>query len=123
MGDKLCIEAKVGAMSFDLLTDQRTKLATGQSLLLVDLSHHLLVRSQYFGSRNPGIVGTHHRSPSLILLANVLTENEGTLVLVRVLELSSRVNANDTALSAINLVNLVHCLLILIGDDFVGPVH
>src|SRR5690242_2120363 len=121
--NKLSVETEVGAVRLDLLTDERTELTRGESLLLIDLSDHLGVRGHDLGTGNPSVVGRHHRCPPLVLQTNVLTESERALVLVGVLELPARVNANNTALSTLNPVDLVHGLLVLLGDDLVGTVH
>ncbi|KAM3086346.1 hypothetical protein ACMFMG_012162 [Clarireedia jacksonii] len=121
--NQLSVQTKVGAVSFNFLSDQRSELTTGKGFLLVNLSNHLLMGSQDFGTGNPGVVSSHHRCPSLILLADVLSESERTLVLVGVLELTTGVDTNDTTLGTFDLVDLVHCLLILVGDDLVGSVH
>ncbi|KXT07235.1 hypothetical protein AC578_2421 [Pseudocercospora eumusae] len=122
--DKLGIKTEVGAVSLNLLADQRTELTAGESLLLIDLSNHLLVRCDKLVTWNPGVVSSHHRCPSLLALnTDVLTKRERTLVLVGVLELSSRVHANDTTLGTLDLVDLVHSLLVILGDNLVGTVH
>ena len=123
VGNKLGIKTEVGAVLLDLLADQRTELSRGEGLLLVDLSNHLLVRSENLGTWNPGVVSGHHWNPTLVLHANVLSESEGTLVLVRVLELAARVNTDNATLGSFNAVDLVHGVLILIGDDLVGTIH
>jgi len=123
MGNELGIKTEVGAVLLDLLADQRTELSRGESLLLIDIGNHLLMGGENLGTWDPGVVGSHHRSPSLVLHADVLTESEGTLVLVGVLELAARVDTDNTTLSALDLVDLVHGLLVLIGDDLVGTIH
>lgn len=123
MAGQLCIQGEIAAMCFDLLPDQRTELTAGQGFLLVDFGHHLLMRSHNFGTGNPSVVGTHHRSPLLVLLADIFPQNERALVLIRVLELSSRVDTNDTTLRALDLVDLVHGILIFGRDDLVGTIH
>lgn len=123
VGNELGIETEVGAVLLDLLADQGTELSGGESLLLIDLGDHLLMGGENLGTWDPGVVGGHHRSPSLVLHADVLTESEGTLVLVGVLELAARVDADNTTLGALDLVDLVHGLLVLIGDDLVGTIH
>ncbi|CEI62809.1 unnamed protein product [Fusarium venenatum] len=121
--NKLSVETEVGAVRLNLLSDQRSELTRGKGLLHINISNHLLVRSQKFVSGQPGVVSSHHGNPSLVLHANVLTEGERTLVLVRVLELSSAVDTNDTSLATLNAEDLVHGLLISLGDDLVGTVH
>lgn len=121
--DQFGIEAEVSAVLFDLLADQGTELTTGKSLLLVNLGNQLGVRSKDFATGDPGIVGRHHGGPLLLLFANVFTESERALVFVRVLELAARVDTDDTALGVFDVVDLVHGLLVFVGDDLVGAVH
>ncbi|QBZ65042.1 hypothetical protein PoMZ_06746 [Pyricularia oryzae] len=121
--NQLGVETKVGAVALNLLTDQRTELTRGKSLLHVDLGNHLLVGSEQLRTREPGVVCRHHGDPALVLHANVLTQSERALVLVRVLELSTGVDADDAALGTVDLEDLVHGLLVLLGDDLVGTVH
>jgi hypothetical protein len=123
MGDELSIETELSAVGLDLLTDQRTELTAGKSLLLIDISNHLGVGSHDLGTRDPGVVCSHHRCPLLVLETNVVSESERTLVLVGVLELPARVDTNDTTLSTFDPVDLVHGLLVVLGDDLVGAVH
>jgi hypothetical protein len=123
VGNQFGIETKVGAVRLNFLADQRTELTAGKSLLLVNVGDELGVRGENLGTWDPGVVGSHHWSPLLTLLSDVLTESERTFVLVRVLELSSGVDTDDTTLGALDLVDLVHGLLILVGDDLVGTVH
>jgi hypothetical protein len=123
VGDELGIETELGAVGLDLLTDQRTELTAGESLLLIDLGDHLGVGSHDLGTRNPGVIGSHHGCPLLVLHANVVTKGKRTLVLVGVLELPARVDTNDTTLGTLDLVDLVHGLLVLLSDDLVGTVH
>lgn len=120
---ELGIETEVGAVLLDLLADQRAELSRGEGLLLVDLGNHLLMGGENLGTRDPGVVGGHHGNPTLVLEANVLTEGERTLVLVRVLELAAGVDADDAAEGTLDTVSLVHGLLVLVGDDLVGAVH
>ena len=121
--NELSVETEVGAVRLDLLTDERTELTRGESLLLIDLSDHLGVRSHDLGTGDPGVVSRHHGCPPLVLQADVLTESEGALVLVGVLELPAGVDTDDTTLGTLDLVDLVHGLLVLLGDDLVGTVH
>ncbi|TKW55191.1 hypothetical protein CTA1_1265 [Colletotrichum tanaceti] len=123
VGNQLGVEAKVGAVGLDLLADQGAELTRGEGLLHVHVGNHLLVRSQELVTGQPDVVGRHHGGPALVLLADVVANGEGALVLVRVLELSARVDANDAALSALDLEDLVHGLLISVRDDLVGTVH
>ncbi|KAH6610128.1 hypothetical protein Trco_000148 [Trichoderma cornu-damae] len=123
VGDQLGIEAEVGAVGLNLLSDQRPELTRGEGLLHIDIGNHLLVRGQQLVTRQPDVVGSHHGHPPLVLHADVLAQGERTLVLVAVLELSAGVDANDTALSALDLEDLVHGLLVGLGDDLVGSVH
>lgn len=123
MRNKLSVKTKVGAVSLNLLTDQRTELTAGKSLLLVNLGDHLGVGSHDLGTGNPGVVSRHHGCPALVLHADVLSESERTLVLVRVLELPAGVDADDATLGTLDLVDLVHGLLVLLSDDLVGTVH
>jgi hypothetical protein len=123
VGDELGVKTELGAVGLDLLADKRTELTAGKSLLLVNLGDHLGVGCHDLGTRNPGVVGSHHRCPLLVLQADVVTKSERTLVLVGVLELPSGVDANDTTLGTLNSVDLVHSLLVLLGDDLVGTVH
>lgn len=121
--NKLSIETEVGAVRLNLLADQGTELTRGKGLLHIDISNHLLVRGEQLGTGQPSVVGAHHGNPALVLHANVLTKSERTLVLVRVLELSAGVDANDTSLGTLDTEDLVHGLLILLGDDLVGTIH
>lgn len=123
VGDQLSLDTELGAVGFDLLADQGTELTAGEGLLLVNLGNHFGVRLDDFVPRNPGVVVGHHGNPALLLEANVLTKSERTFVLVGVLELSAGVDTNDTTLSAFDVVDLVHSLLIVVGDDLVGTVH
>lgn len=123
VGDELGIETEVGAVGLNLLADKGTELTAGKSLLLIDLSDHLGVGHQDLATRNPGVVSSHHGSPLLVLHADVLTKGERALILVRVLELAAGVDTDDTALGALDLVDMVHSLLVLLGDDLVGTVH
>ena len=123
VGDQLSLDTELSAVGFDLLTDQRAELTAGKGLLLVNLGNHLGVRLDDFVTGNPGVVAGHHRNPALLLEANVFTKSERTLVLVGVLELSAGVDTNDTTLGTLDLVDLVHGLLIVVGDDLVGTVH
>ncbi|OAR01280.1 hypothetical protein LLEC1_01199 [Akanthomyces lecanii] len=123
VGNQLGIEAEVGAVRLNLLADQRAELTRGKSLLHVNVSNHLLVRGQKLVTGQPGVVSRHHGNPALVLHANVLAKGERALVLVRVLELSAAVDANDATLSTLDSENLVHGLLIILGDDLVSAVH
>ena len=123
VGDQLGVEAKVGAVGLNLLADQRAELTRGQGLLHVDVGNHLLMRGQQLVTGQPDVVGRHHGRPALVLHADVLTESARALVLVAILELSAGADANDAALGALNLEDLVHGLLIILGDDLVGAVH
>jgi len=123
VGNQLGVNTEVGAVLLNLLADKRTELSRGESLLLVNICNHLLVRLHNLVSWNPGVVGSHHGSPLLVLHTDVVTDGERTLVLVRVLELSSAVNTDDTSLGTLDTVDLVHCLLVIVGDDLVGAVH
>ncbi|KAI6776795.1 hypothetical protein HG530_000740 [Fusarium avenaceum] len=121
--NELSVETEVGAVRLNLLSDQRSELTRGESLLHINISNHLLMRSEKLVSGQPSVVGSHHGNPSLVLHADVLTESERTLVLVRVLELSSAVDTDNTTLRTLNTEDLVHSLLIGLGDDLVGTVH
>jgi len=121
--DQLGIETEVGAVLLDLLTDKGTELTGGEGLLLINLSDLLGVRDNNLGTGQPGVVGGHERSPLLGLHADVVTQRPRDLVLVGVLELATRVDANDTAVGTLDLVDLVHGLLVLLGDDLVGTIH
>ena len=121
--DKLGVETEVGAVLLDLLADKGTELTRGKGLLLVNVGNHLLVRVDELGTGDPGVVGGHHGSPTLGLHAEVLTKGERTLVLIGVLELSAGVHADDATVGVLDLVDLVHGLLVLLGDDLVGAVH
>ncbi|KAF1733277.1 hypothetical protein CRV24_007176 [Beauveria bassiana] len=121
--NQLGVETKVGAVRLNLLADERAELTRGKSLLHINIGNHLLVRGQKLVTGQPGVVSRHHGNPTLVLHANVLTKGERALILVRVLELSAAVDANDATLSALNSENLVHGLLIILGDDLVGTVH
>ncbi|CAG9977931.1 unnamed protein product [Clonostachys byssicola] len=121
--DELSVQTEVGAVRLNLLTDQRTELTGGKGLLHIDIGDHLLVRGEQLVTRQPDVVSRHHGGPALVLHANVVTNGERTLVLVRVLELSTGVDANDTTGGTLDLENLVHGLLIGLGDDLVGTVH
>lgn len=123
VGNKLSIETELGAVLFDLLADQRTELTAGKGLLLVNLGNHLGVGLDDLVTGNPGVVAGHHGSPLLALHADVVTQQEGTLVLVSVLELTTGVDTNDPTGGTVDLVDLVHGLLVLIGDNLVGTVH
>lgn len=121
--NKFGIETEVGAVLLDLLADKGTELTGGEGLLLINLSDLLGVRDNNLGTGQPSVVSGHERSPLLGLHANVVTQRPRDLVLVGVLELATRVDANDTAEGALNLVDLVHGLLILLGNDLIGTVH
>lgn len=121
--DKLGIETEVGAVRLNLLADKGTELTRGKRLLHIDIGNHLLMRGKELGTGQPGVVGGHHWHPALVLHADVLAEGERALVLVGVLELSTGVDTDDTALSALNLEDLVHRVLISLGDDLVGTIH
>lgn len=123
VGNQLSIETELLAVGLNLLTDERTELTAGKGLLLVNLGNHLGVGLHDLVTGNPGVVGGHHGSPALALHADVLTQRERALVLVAVLELTTSVDTNDTTELALDLVDLVHGLLILVGDDLVGTVH
>ncbi|KAK1245414.1 hypothetical protein MKX08_005043 [Trichoderma sp. CBMAI-0020] len=102
--NQLSIETEVGAVGLNLLSDQRSELTRGKGLLHIDISNHLLT------SWEPSARSSCRRSHP---------ERMNTPVL----ELSTGVDANDTTLSALNLEDLVHGLLIGLGDDLVGTVH
>lgn len=121
--NKFGIETEVGAVRLNLLANKGTELTRGEGLLHIDLSNHLLVRSEKLVTGQPSVVSGHHGDPALVLHANVLAESERALVLVGVLELSTSVNANDTTVSTLDLEDLVHGLLIGLGDDLVGTIH
>jgi hypothetical protein len=121
--NKLSVETEVGGVRLNLLTDERTELTRGESLLLIDLSDHLGVGGHDFGTGNPSVVSRHHGCPPLVLHADVLTKGERALVFVGVLELPAGVDTNDTTLGTLDLVDLVHGLLVLLSDDLVGAVH
>ena len=121
--NKLSIKTEVGAVGLNLLADKGTELTRGEGLLHIDLSNHLLMRSEQLGAGQPSVVGSHHGNPSLVLHADVLAKSERALVLVRVLELSAGADANDTTLGTLDLEDLVHGLLIGLGDDLVGTIH
>ncbi|ROV98021.1 hypothetical protein VMCG_07082 [Cytospora schulzeri] len=123
VGNQLIVETEVAAVSLNLLTDKRTELTRGESLLHVHIGDQLLVRSQQLGTGQPLVVGGHHRHLTLVLLARVLNQSERALVLVRVLELSTGVNADNTTLSTLDLEDLLGGKLIILGDDLVGTVH
>ncbi|GKT59608.1 hypothetical protein ColTof3_06947 [Colletotrichum tofieldiae] len=123
VGNQLGVQAEVGAVGLNLLTDQRAELTGGKGLLHIDIGNHLLVRSQELVTGQPDVVSGHHGSPALVLLADVVADGERALVLVRVLELSAGVDADDAALGTLDLEDLVHGLLISVGDDLVGTVH
>lgn len=123
VGDKLGVDTEVGAVVLNLLTDKGTELTRGESLLLIDLGNELLVRLHDLGTGDPGVVSGHHGGPLLVLHADVVTEGERTLVLVRVLELSAGVDTDNATHGTLNAVDLVHSLLVLVGDDLVGTVH
>lgn len=121
--NKLSVETEVGAVLLDLLADKGTELTTGKSLLLIDIGNHLSVRGKDLGTGDPGVVGSHHGGPLLVLHTDVLTKGERALVLVRVLELPTGVNTDNATLGTLDLVDLVHGLLVLLGDDLVGTIH
>ena len=121
--NKLGIETEVGAVRLDLLADKGTELTGSEGLLHIDIGNHLLMRSEKLVTGQPSVVSGHHGDPALVLHANVLAEGERALVLVGVLELSTGVDANDTAGSTLDLEDLVHGLLISLGDDLVGTIH
>ena len=121
--NQLGVEAEVGAVSLNLLADQRAELTRGQGLLHINIGNHLLMGREELVTRQPDVVGRHHGHPALILHANVLAESERALVLVAVLELATAADANDTAERVLDLEDLVHGLLISIGDDLVGTIH
>jgi len=121
--DEFGIETEVGAVSLDFLADKGTELTGGERLLHIDVGNHLLMRGKELRTGQPSVVGGHHRDPALVLHANVLTEGERALILVGVLELSTGVDADDTALSTLNLEDLVHGVLISLRDDLVGTIH
>lgn len=123
VGNQLGIETEVGAVLLNLLADKGTELTGGKGLLLVNLSDLLLVGDDNLGTGQPGVVVGHHGNPLLGLHADVVTQRPGDLVLVGVLELAARVDANDTTEGTLDLVDLVHGLLILLGNDLVGTVH
>ncbi|SPQ23864.1 1521e1a3-eedc-455a-b5da-4054f20718a4 [Thermothielavioides terrestris] len=123
VGYQLGIQTEVGAVRLDLPADQGAELARSEGLLHIHLGHQLLVRGEQLATRQPGVVGRHHGHPALVLHADVLAEDERALVLVAVLELPATVDADDAALSAIDLEDLVHGLLVGLGDDLVGAVH
>jgi len=117
------VETEVGAVSLDLPADQRAELAASKSLLLVDLGNHLGMGLDDLAARNPGVVGSRHGGPLLVLLADVLTESERTLVFVGVLELATGMDTDDLTQGTFDLVDLVHSLLVILGDLLVGTVH
>jgi len=121
--DQLGVETEVGAVLLNLLADQGTELTGGEGLLLVNFGDLLLVGGDNLRTGQPGVFVGHQGSPLLGLHADVLTQRPGDLVLVGVLELATRVDANDTTGGTIDRVNLVHGLLVLLGDDLVGTVH
>lgn len=121
--NQLGVETEVLAVSLNLLSDQRSELAGSESLLHVDLGDQLLVRGQQLGTGQPLVVGSHHGHLTLVLLAGVLNQGERALVLVRVLELSAGVDADDTTLGAVDPEDLPGGLLVVLGDDLVGTVH
>ncbi|KAF3396471.1 hypothetical protein F1880_007236 [Penicillium rolfsii] len=123
VGNQLGIETEVGAVLLNLLTDERAELTGGEGLLLVNLGDLLGVRHNDLGTGQPGVVVGHHGSPLLGLHADVLTKSPRDLVLVGVLELAARVDADNTTEGTVDLVDLVHGLLVLLGDDLVGTVH
>jgi len=121
--DKLGVQTEVGAVLLNLLTDQRTELTGGKGLLLINLGDLLGVGDDNLGTGQPGVLVGHHGSPLLGLHTDVVTKSPRDLVLVGVLELATRVDTDDTTQSTLDLVDLVHGLLILLGDDLVGTVH
>lgn len=123
VGNQLSVKTEVLAVRLDLLSDQRTELTGSESLLHVDLSDQLLVRSQQLGTGQPLVVGSHHGHLTLVLLAGVLNQGERALVLVRVLELSAGVDADDATLGTVDTEDLPGGLLVILGDDLVGTVH
>lgn len=74
--NQLGIETEVGAVGLNLLSDQRSELTRGKSLLHIDISDHLLVRGQQLVTGQPDVVSGHHGNPSLALHADVLTQSE-----------------------------------------------
>ncbi|KUI57464.1 hypothetical protein VP1G_10889 [Cytospora mali] len=123
VGNQLIVKTEVAAVSLNLLTDQRTELTRGEGLLHVNVSNQLLVRSQQLGTGQPLVVGRHHGHLTLVLLASVLDKSERALVLVRVLELSTGVNADDATLRTADPEDLLGSKLIILSDDLVGTVH
>lgn len=121
--DKLRLETKEGAMGLNLLLGKRSELTGSKSLLHINLSDKLGVRLHKLGSGDPAVVDGTHGDPLLGLHAEVLTEEERTLVLVRVLELSSGVDLSNSSGSALDLIDLVHGSLIGVSDLSVGSVH
>jgi hypothetical protein len=121
--DKLGLETKEGAVGLNLLLGKRSELSGSKGLLHINLSNQLGVGLHELGSGDPGVVDGTHGDPLLGLHAKVLTEQERTLVLVRVLELSSGVNTSNSSGGALDLVDLVHGSLIGVGDLSVGSVH
>ena len=121
--DELSVDTEVGAVLLNLLADKGTELTRGEGLLLIDLGNELLVRLHNLVTGDPCVVGSHHRGPLLVLHADVVTKRERTLVLVRVLELSTAVDADNATHGAFDAVDLVHGLLVLVGDNLVGTIH
>ncbi|KUI63666.1 hypothetical protein VM1G_12020 [Cytospora mali] len=123
VGNQLIVKTEVAAVSLNLLTDQRTELTGSEGLLHVNVGNQLLVRSQQLGTGQPLVVSRHHGHLTLVLLASVLNKSERALVLVRVLELSSGVNADNATLCTADPEDLLGGKLIILSDDLVGTVH
>lgn len=123
VGDQLGIETEVAAVDFDFLSDQRTESTGLEGNLLIDIGDHLSVGGDKLGTLDPAVLGGRHGNPLLTLHADVLTEKERALVLVRVLVLATAGDGDDTTLGTIDLEDLVHGELVVIGDLFVGTVH
>ncbi|ROW16830.1 hypothetical protein VPNG_01505 [Cytospora leucostoma] len=121
--NQLVVETEVAAVSLNLLSDQRAELTRGESLLHVDLSNELLVRSKQLRTRQPLVVGSHHGHLTLVLLARVLDQSERALILVRVLELPTRVDTDNATLGTLDPEDLLGGKLIILSDDLVGTVH
>ena len=122
--NKLSIETELLAVVLNLLADELTEVTGLDGLGTIDLSDHLGVRANELSTGDPGVVGGGHDDPLLLLGdSDVLTKGERTLVLVRVLELAARVDGDDLALGVLDPEDLVHSLLILLGDLGVGTIH
>lgn len=122
--DDLSLESEQHALGLNLLSGKGSELTGLEGLLEIDLGNELLMGLDDLTSWQPGVVGGHHWSPGLALHTDVVSEQPGNLILVRVLELSSGVDRKNLSLRSLNSEDLVgHGLLILLGDDTRGTVH